>query len=487
MPNCRRSGGPFRAEIEMMDWAAAMAPFHEVWMRYEHFQYSFRTMRFISILFLSASLPVVGQTVPDLAGLTDAQLPGLVSIYKDLHQHPELSHFEVHTSVFLAAELRKAGYDVTERVGKYPDGSQAYGIVGVLKNGTGPTVLARADLDGLPIEEQTGLPYASHDRGRTLDGTDAPTMHACGHDLHITSLLGAARALSQLKDQWRGTLILVGQPSEETIDGARAMIADHLYERFEQPDYILGQHDDPLIPAGSAGIVSGAALASSTSVDVTLRGVGGHGARPEVTKDPIVMAAEYILDIQTIVSRQISPQEPAVVTVGTIRGGTKRNIIPDEVKLQLTIRAFSDAVRDKIVDSLQKMALGVATANGLPPERMPIVTVSRTEVTPVTYNDPALAARLKPVFVAALGAVNVVDWHAEMGSEDFGLFGLPDNRIPAFFLRIGASDAGKLAESQRSGTPVPGLHSALFAPVASPTIRAGVLAMSAAVLDLMKK
>jgi len=448
-----------------------------------------KTMRFLSVLLLAGSLPVAGQSVPDLAGLVDAQLPGLVATYKDLHLHPELSHYEVHTSAFLAAELRKAGYEVTERVGKYPDDSQAYGIVGALKNGAGRTVLVRTDLDGLPIEEQTGLPYASHDRGQTLDGNNAPAMHACGHDIHITSLLGAARVLAQLKDQWHGTLILVGQPSEETIDGARAMIADHLYERFGRPDYVLGQHDDPLIPAGTAGIVSGATLASSTSVDVTLRGVGGHGARPEVTKDPIVMAAEYILEIQTIVSRQIAPQEPAVVTVGTIRGGTKRNIIPDEVKLELTTRAYSDAVRDKIVDSLQKMALGVATANGLPPDRMPIVTVSKTEVTPVTYNDLALAARLKPVFVAALGAGSVVDWHAEMGSEDFGLFGLPDspNRIPAFFLRIGATDPGKLADSQRSGIPVPGLHSALFAPVASPTIRTGVLAMSAAVLELMKK
>ena len=243
------------------------------------------------------------------------------------------------------------------------------------------------------------------------------------------------------------------------------------------------------MPAGTAGIVSGPILASGTSVDVTIRGVSGHGARPEATKDPIVMAAEYILDIQTIVSRQIAPQEPTVVTVGTIHGGTKRNIIPDEVKLQLTLRAYSDIVRDKIVDSLQKMALGVATANGVPQDRMPNVTVSRTEVRPVTYNDPALAARLKPVFVAALGADRVVDWHSEMGSEDFGLFGLPvaPQRIPAFFLRIGASDPGKLAESQRTGIPVPGLHSALFAPVASPTIRTGVLVVSAAVLDLMKK
>jgi amidohydrolase len=267
------------------------------------------------------------------------------------------------------------------------------------------------------------------------------------------------------------------------------MIADGLYERFGRPDYVLGQHDDPLIPAGTAGVVSGAILASATAVDVTIRGVGGHAARPENTKDPIVMAAEYILEIQTIVSRQLPPQEPAVVTVGTIRGGTKANIIPDEVKLQLSTRAFSDAARDKILDSLQKMALGVATANGVPPDRMPIVTVSKTQVTPVTYNDPALAARLRPVFAAVLGAGKVVDWRTEMGSEDFGLFGLPEDphRIPAFFLLLGATDPGKLAESQQTGIPVPGLHSALFAPVASPTIRTGVLAMSAAVLDLMKK
>jgi amidohydrolase len=444
-------------------------------------------MKFVSALLLAASLPVVGQSVPDLAGLVDAQLPGLVSTYKDLHLHPELSHFEIRTSTFLAAELRKAGYVVTERVGKYPDGSQAYGIVGVLTNGPGPTVLVRTDLDALPIEEQTGLPYASHDRGKTPEGNDAPAMHACGHDIHITSLLGAARVLAQLKDQWHGVLILVGQPSEETIDGARAMLADHLYERFGRPDYVFGQHDDPLIRAGAVGIVSGAILASSTSVDVTIRGVGGHGARPEVTKDPIVMAAAYILDIQTIVSRQLPPQDPAVVTVGTIHGGTKRNIIPDEVKLQLTTRAYSDVVRDKIVDSLQKMALGVGTANGLPSDRMPVVTVSKTEATPVTYNDPALAARLKPVFVAVLGAGSVVDWHAEMGSEDFGLFGLPDHQIPAFFLRLGATAAEKLADSQRTGIPVPGLHSSRLAPMASPTIRTGVLAMSAAVLDLLKK
>jgi hippurate hydrolase len=250
---------------------------------------------------------------------------------------------------------------------------------------------------------------------------------------------------------------------------------------------VLGQHDDPSYAAGIEGIVSGPVMAGSTSVDVTIRGIGGHGARPEATKDPIVMAAEYVLDIQTIVSRQLPPQQPAVVTVGTIHGGTKRNIIPDEVTLQLTVRAYSDEVREKILDSLDKMAKGLAVANGLPPERMPIVTVSKTEVTPVTYNDPALAVRLRPVLISALGADKVAGGHAEMGSEDFGLFGLPDHQIPAFFLRIGATDPAELAESERTGVPVPVLHSALFAPVPAPTIRTGVLGMTAAVLDLMKK
>jgi hippurate hydrolase len=441
-------------------------------------------MKTAGVLLLAATLPAVCQTTPDLAALVDAQLPSLVATYKNLHQHPELSHYEVHTSAFLATELRKAGYEVTEHVGIYPDGSQAYGVVSVMKNGPGLTVLVRTDLDALPIQEETGLPYASHEHGKTLEGKDAPVMHACGHDIHITSLLGVGRVLAQLKDQWHGTLILIGQPSEETIDGARAMLADHLYERFGRPDYILGQHDEPDLPAGTAGIVSGPALASSTSVDVTIWGIGGQGARPEASKDSIAMAAEYVLDIRTFVSRQLPPQQPAVVT---LHGGTRRNIVADEVTLQLTVRSYSDEVREKILDSLQKIARDVAVANGVPPDRMPVVSVSKTESMPVTYNDPALAARLRPVFIVALGAGHVVDWKAEMGSEDFGLFSLPGHQIPAFFLRIGATDPAKLAESQRTGVPVPGLHSALFAPVPSPTIRTGVIGMSAAVLDLMKK
>ena len=262
----------------------------------------------------------------------------LLDFYKNLHAHPELSHFEEHTSAMLAAELRKAGYTVTEHIGKYPDGSQAYGIVAILKNGTGPTLLVRADMDALPIIEETGVPYASRVLVHNKSGQEVGVMHACGHDIHTTVLVGTARAMAASKDKWHGTLMLVGQPSEETIDGAKAMLADHLYERFGKPDLIIGLHDTNELPAGQVGLVSGNAMASSTSIDIVIRGIGGHGSAPQVGRDPITLAALYITQIQTIVSREEDPQDPTVVTVGDIHGGTKRNIIPDEVKLELTSR-----------------------------------------------------------------------------------------------------------------------------------------------------
>lgn len=444
-------------------------------------------MRTAQLLLLASLAPLLAAQTRDLRSLVDQELPALTLVYQDLHAHPELSQHEEHTSASLADALRKAGYTVTGRVGKYADGSQAFGVVAILKNGPGPVVLARTELDALPVEEKTGLPYASRVKTTNAAGQEVGVMHACGHDLHMTALLGAARIMAGWKDRWSGTLMVVGQPAEETVGGASAMLADGLYTRFPRPDYAIAQHDTPDIEAGKVGVISGPALASSTSVDVILRGVGGHGARPEATKDPIVMAAEFIMEIQTIVSRQISPLDPAVVTVGSIHGGSKHNIIPDDVTLQLTTRSYSDGARKKILDAIERTARGVALSAGVPEDRAPIVKVSEAEYVPPTYNDPKLAARLKTVMVAALGENNVTEPKPEMGAEDFGLFGLEGRQIPIFMLRLGASDPRELAESLRTGTPLPSLHSSLFHPQLEPALRTGMLAMTDMLLDLLKK
>ena len=444
-------------------------------------------MRTVKLLLLTSLAALLTASGEDLRPQVDLELPSLVAIYRDLHAHPELSRHEERTSALLADELRKAGYTVTEHVGKYPGGAQAFGVVAILKNGAGPVVLVRTELDALPVEEKTGLPYASHVRTKNDAGQDVGVMHACGHDLHMAALLGTARLLAKMKDRWTGTLMLVGQPSEETIDGARAMLADGFYSRFPKPDYAIAQHDTPDIEAGKVGVVSGPLLASSTSVDVILRGLGGHGARPETTKDPIVMAAQFVLALQTIVSRQISPLDPAVVTVGSIHGGSKHNIIPDEVALQITTRSYSDTVRKTILAAIERTARGVALTAGVPEDRAPIVTVSETESVPVTYNDPKLAQRLKSALAAVLGEANVTEPKPEMGSEDFGLFGLEGRQIPVFMLRLGSADPRALAESLRTGKPLPSLHSSLFFPQTEPAMRTGVAAMTSAVLDLMKR
>jgi len=428
---------------------------------------------------------VSAQSPADLKRSVEAQLPALTETYKSFHRSPELSHHEEHTSATLAAALRKLGYTVTERVGRYADGSQAWGVVAILENGPGPRLLLRTDMDALPVEEKTGVDYASHVQSVNADGQPTGVMHACGHDIHMTALLGTARELAARKNQWHGTAMLIGQPSEETIDGARAMLADRLYERFGKPDYVLGEHDDSSIAAGNVAIKDGPLLASSTSVDVTMRGIGSHGAHPDAGKDPIVMAAEFILLAQTIVSRQTPPQEPAVLTVGMIHGGLKRNIIPEEVKMELTLRAYSEPVRLNLIEGIKRTANGVAVAYGVPADRMPIVTVSETEVTPPTINDAAFAARLRAVAVATLGADHVVSARAEMGSEDFGLFSL-GGTIPSVFVRLGAVEPAKLAESQKTGVPLPGPHSPLFAPVFEPTLRTGVITMTALALDILK-
>jgi len=444
-------------------------------------------MKLFALLLLPALALASASPGDDLRPLADQELPSLVAIYQDLHAHPELSHHEERTSTLLAGELRKAGYTVTEHLGKYADGTQAFGIAAVLKNGAGPVLLVRTELDALPVEEKTGLPFASRVRSRNAAGQEVGVMHACGHDLHMTSLLGTARTLAKLKERWSGTLVLIGQPSEETVDGARAMLNDGFYSRFPKPDFAIALHDEPTIEAGKVGVLGGPIYAGSTAVEVTMRGVGGHGAHPELTKDPVVMAAEFIMELQTIVSRQMLPLDPAVVTVGSIHGGTKGNIIPDDVVLQLTTRAFSEDVREHILSSIKRMAQGVALAAGVPDDRAPIVKVSDTEAVPPTYNDPKLAARLRGVFEAALGAANVGESKPMMVSEDFGLFGLAGHQIPTVIFQLGAVSAQQIEESRRTGNPLPSLHSSVFYPQVEPAMRAGIVATTSAALELLKK
>ena len=415
--------------------------------------------------------------------LIDSNLQSLLATYKQLHAAPELSHHEEKTAAFLAGQLRALGFTVTERVGKYENPAwTSYGVVAIMKNGPGPTVLIRTELDALPVEENTGLPYASKVRTKNEAGQEVGVMHACGHDIHVTSMIGTARVLSELKDQWHGTLMIIGQPAEEVIHGARAMLRDGLYEKFPRPDFAIALHDSSEIEAGKVGLTPGYALASSTSVDVQIRGLGGHGAKPETTKDPIVIAAQVVLALQTLVSRENSPLDPAVITVGSIHGGSKHNIIPDEVNLQLTVRAYKEDVRKRILASIERIAKGTAAAAGVPENLAPIVKVSDSQVTAATYNSPELVERLGGVFTKTLGADNVVQVPPAMVSEDFGYFSL-DQKIPSALFWLGAVDPAKM----KTGERLPSLHSPIFAPAPEPTIRTGIKAMTAAVLDLMKK
>ena len=433
-----------------------------------------------------AASPIIAQSSSagaDLSASAERQLPALVETYKHLHRNPELSHHEEKTAAYIAAELRTLGYTVAEHVGKYPDGSQGYGVVATLENGSGPHLLLRTELDALPVEEKTGLDYASTVHSTNAQGQDVGVMHACGHDLHMTVLLGVAREMAARKSTWHGTLMLIAQPSEETIDGAKAMLNDRLYERFGRPDFVVSEHDSNDVPAGAVAMKGGPFLAGSTGVYVTMRGVGGHGSSPQTGKDPIVLAAEFVLVAQTIVSRQIDPQQPAVLTVGTIHGGTKNNIIPDQVTLGITLRTYSSEVRDQIIADIRRTANGLAQAYGIPEDRMPLVTLG--ESTPPTLNDPALTERIRRAATMALGNDRVLDAHAIMGSEDVGLFTL-EGKIPGAMYWLGAADPDKLAQSRKTGVPLPSPHSPLFAPVYAPAITSGVTAMTAIALDLLK-
>jgi hippurate hydrolase len=431
------------------------------------------------LLLLTATSVAYGQT---LEQRVTRELPRLVETYKALHAAPELSYMEAKTSTFVANELRSLGYTVTEHIGKYSDPKlNGYGVVGIMKNGPGKTLLIRTDMDGLPVLEKTELPYASSVRATSDTGEEVPVMHACGHDIHMTSFLGTAKLLASMKDRWHGTLMMVAQPAEERGAGAKAMLADDLYTRFPRPDYALALHDNATLPAGKVGVIEGFALASVDSVDITVRGIGGHGAYPHTTKDPIVIASEIVVALQTIVSREKSPLEPAVVTVGSFQGGTKHNIIPDEVKLKLTVRTYKAEVRSMILASIERISRGIAIAAGVPDDRLPIVSVQGNEMTPATYNDPAMTKRVRATIAAAIGDGNVVTVDPVMGGEDFGRFSL-DNSIPSSIFWLGAVEPAKVA----SGQPLPSLHSPLFAPLPEPTLRTGITATTAAALDLLK-
>jgi hippurate hydrolase len=405
----------------------------------------------------------------------NAIYPDLEALYIDLHQNPELSTREEKTSAKIAERLRKLGYEVTDHVG-------GFGVVGVLKNGKGPTVLVRADMDALPVEEKTGLPYASKVTVKDNAGNAVPVMHACGHDVHMTSLVGAATLLAKAKTRWRGTLVLVGQPAEEGGPGATAMLQDGFLTRFPKPDFALALHDDARMPSGTVGYTPGFALANSDTVDITIYGRGGHGSAPQNTVDPIVLAARTILALQTIVARETNPLDPAVVTVGSIHGGRKSNIIPDEVKLQLTVRSYKEKVRKKLLAAIERIAKAEAVAAGAPREP----TVQITLGFGATYNDPALTQRIARALAAAFGPSRVVELPPVMGAEDFGEFGRAA-RVPSLIFWLGAVEPGKFASAEGDTTKLPGLHSSEWAPDREPTLKTGASALTIAVLELLGK
>jgi hippurate hydrolase len=398
-------------------------------------------------------------------------LSDLVALYKHLHTHPELSFQEHETAKRIAEELSKSEAAVTTGVGKL-------GVVGVLKNGQGPVVLVRTDMDALPVIEETGLAYASPAKSTDKAGRAVGVMHACGHDVHMTSFVGTARWLAAHRDDWAGTVVLVAQPAEEAVGGARGMLDDGLYTRFPKPDFALALHCKADEPTGTVGFCPGPMLASSTSVAITIRGKGGHGAWPHRTIDPIVLSALVIVDLQTIVSREVEPTEPAVVTVGSIHGGTKHNIIPDEVKLQLTLRSFSEPVRLKLIDGIKRRVAALARAHQAPE---PSVVIE--ESTQPTINSPELVERIVPAFVAALGGPNVKKATPVMGSEDFALYS--EGKVPICMFWLGTISRDRLDAAQSSGQDLPALHSARYYPDPGPSIATGIRAMTAAVVKLL--
>jgi hippurate hydrolase len=416
-----------------------------------------------------------GQVAAPTAAEIDRMYPDLETLYKELHQHPELAFQETKTAATLAERLRALGFEVTTGVGRT-------GIVGLLRNGAGPTVMLRTELDALPVEERTGLPFASTVVAKNAAGQTTPVMHACGHDLHMAAWSGAARWMAEHKDRWSGTLMMVGQPAEEGLGGASAMLTDGLFTRFPRPDFALSFHDDDTMPSGTVGYHPGFFRSMSDTVTITVFGRGGHAAMPHNTVDPVVMAARIVLTLQTVVSRENNPIDPVVITVGSIHGGTQGNIVPDEVRLQLSVRTYTLEVRTRTLDAIRRIAKAEAAASGAP--REPQVDVP-ARVSPPVYNDPAVTARLAGALQRALGAERVVEMPQKMTSEDFALYGQAG--VPSVLLHIGAVDPAKLAAAKSSGVPVPAPHSPQWAPDLEPTLKGAVRAEVAALLELFRR
>ncbi len=456
-----------------------------------------------TVLALGVSMLAACTTAPQPA---DAQQPSfsangktLRQLYEHLHANPELSFQEKNTAAVLSAEMKRLGFDVTtglgdkwtkdralKEYGEIQDGVGGYGFIAILKNGPGPTLMIRADMDALPLVEKTGLPYASKARDIAWSGEESGVMHACGHDIHMTTWIGTARELVARKSEWKGTLIMIAQPAEEIGLGSMAMIEDGLFTKFPKPDHVIALHDNAALPAGMIGVGSGYVMANVDSVDLNITGVGGHGAYPQDTKDPIVTSARIVTTLQTLVSREVDPQDSAVVTVGAFNGGFKHNIIPDEVAMQLTVRSFADTTRDKLLKGIERIAKAEALAAGLDPEKAVSLRV-KDDYTPSLYNDPKLVERVSGVLRKTFGEDKIVTAQPTMGGEDFARFGRTSDKIPIMLIWLGAVSQAKYeASRQPGGKPLPSLHSSEFTPDPDPTIATGVKAMTAAALDLLK-
>ena len=431
----------------------------------------------LSVALLMASTNAPAATLSDAIS---ADMPQLMTLYRDLHANPELSMEEVRTAAKLAAEARKLGFSVTEKVGKT-------GVVAVMENGPGPVLLIRADMDGLPVVEQTGLPFASKVRATSVTGVESGVMHACGHDTHMTAWLGTARRLAAAKDQWSGTLVMILQPGEETSQGARAMLDDGLFTRFPKPTHALAFHDSASLPAGTIGYTPGPSFANVDSVDIRVRGIGGHGAVPHATKDPIVLGADMVGALQTLVSRELDPQDAAVVTVGSFQAGTKHNVISDEAVLLLTVRSYTDSTRRHLLDGISRIARGKAIAAGIPEDRMPVVTVREGEFTPAVFNTASLTASTAALFRRTFGEQRVREVPPPMVGEDFGRYHHADPKIESLIFWVGGVPKDKWDAADGHHSKLPSLHSPYWAPDAETVIATGTEAMTVAALDVLKK